>query len=577
MAVGRTTDDRGSTTGGGKVVGPKGAEPELLRGVATRLLQLAALVRQGRSHSPEAEDQRSAFATLLGDCLAGGVPVHIDVSMRGLVYSSVEVSGSDAVSRVVCEGLHEHGLRAFSVEPSARRAELIDLANLLSTDWRGRAAHDDDLESVAWQLGFDNVHLDISGTQTVAEAEELGLGPEELVHRIARQLGASSFHEDEDALSDEVRGLMVELRRGESPRTEPSLPAGPGAEDWRAALKEIQAGDDCTDERVGLLLAEVIRTDRRPAGAAKATSRLVIHLRRALQIGQPAVAAALLRPALTFAEPDLYPPDAWTQAIREELGGLARVELRECVEAGWALNRDTEAWTGLLFSLGAALGVACLDDLARLAQVFPDREAKQALADGLALTLERDQLTLKELLHDAADHQLPLLLLTLRRRPDPTLLGAILARAHHADPVVREAVVLTLRDYQSPRTKELVRAAVTDSARGVRLEALRYLSVYRDAEAAPKVLDRLRTAGPDEVDETELRALAITVARITREKGMADLEKLAGGGARHPRAAAAALHGLRSFGAAGRVALERIGRSQPALRDEVRQLLGGPA
>ena len=44
---------------------------------------------------------------------------------------------------------------------------------------------------------------------------------------------------------------------------------------------------------------------------------------------------------------------------------------------------------------------------------------------------------------------------------------------------------------------------------------------------------------------------------------------------RHPLAPRAALHGLKASGAAGREALERVGRNQPDLRGDIRSLLGG--
>jgi HEAT repeat protein len=169
--------------------------------------------------------------------------------------------------------------------------------------------------------------------------------------------------------------------------------------------------------------------------------------------------------------------------------------------------------------------------------------------------------------------------MVLRRKPEATLTEQLLARAQSADPEVRAAVLLALRELQSPRVREVVRSSLKDPAPAVRLEALRYLSVYRDAESAEPILARLRAATADEADEAELRALAIAFAAIQREKALPELEKVASAelSSRQPAALRASLHGIRACGGAGRASLERLGRSQPRLREEIRGLLGGTA
>jgi hypothetical protein len=195
----------------------------------------------------------------------------------------------------------------------------------------------------------------------------------------------------------------------------------------------------------------------------------------------------------------------------------------------------------------------------------------------MLLVADRGQTDLRQVLAQAADADLAVVLLALGRRPDPTLVELILAREGSKDAQVREAVLIALRAHQSPRIKEVMRSAVEDEVAAVRMEALRYLSVYRDAAAADKVQARLLAVGERDADEAELRALAIASAIMTRGAGLVRLEEIATGVAKckHPQAPRAALHGLKAGGAAGREALERIGRSQPALRGDIRSLLGG--
>ena len=150
-------------------------------------------------------------------------------------------------------------------------------------------------------------------------------------------------------------------------------------------------------------------------------------------------------------------------------------------------------------------------------------------------------------------------------------------------------MLLALRDHQSARIKEVMRAALDDEAKAVRLEALRYLAVYRDGPASEAIVERLNDSSKRQgLDADELRALAISFAVIRRGEGAPVLEELASVAAeaasrdrkdaeraRNARLLTAHIHGLRAAGKAGRAALERLGRSHPELRDEIRQVLGG--
>jgi hypothetical protein len=109
------------------------------------------------------------------------------------------------------------------------------------------------------------------------------------------------------------------------------------------------------------------------------------------------------------------------------------------------------------------------------------------------------------------------------------------------------------------------------------MEALRYTSVYREEDAVPGLVDRLREAAPPGVDADELRALALTLARAGGEALAPTLEELAGSGRglRHPGARIAALQGLHALGEPGRAALDRLARAHEDLRPDIRSILGG--
>ena len=159
-----------------------------------------------------------------------------------------------------------------------------------------------------------------------------------------------------------------------------------------------------------------------------------------------------------------------------------------------------------------------------------------------------------------------------RREEDPTLIEPLLARLHHEDPGIREAALTALRAQQSPRIKAAARESIQDPAREVRMEALRYLSVYRDVDSAPMVERRLRDVKQADADLDELRALAIAWLHTSRGAAISEIEALIAESSdrAHPELPAACIAALARAGAPGRDALDRLGRSHERLRPLLR-------
>ncbi|MEC8424858.1 MAG: HEAT repeat domain-containing protein, partial [Myxococcota bacterium] len=405
---------------------------------------------------------------------------------------------------------------------------------------------------------------------------------EEMVTRLIGQLGLQVTNpEVATALDAEVGAVMRELRSiGGHDLDSGSLDVletEPAHEAFRRELHAVQAGADARLERLGLVLLGTIRHAPDAGHAAESIRVIGYHLRTAAAAGDVATAGALAQRLATLVQPGLF--QGWTlaQPVSVSMGTLLDDVMARAIADGTHRNPDLEAWRGLLFSLGQLAAPSQLDAILRLGRPLQDRGMLQALGDAMLLVAERGQSDLRDVLSRASEADLAVVLLALGRRPDPTLVELILAREGSPDPQVREAVLIALRAHQSPRIKEVMRRALDDPAASVRMEALRYLSVYRDAAAGEKVEARLSGVGERDADEAELRALAIASAIMTRGEGLSRLEDIATGVVRckHPQAPRAALHGLRAGGGAGREALERIGRSQPALRDEIRALLGG--
>ena len=558
---------------------PAARRVEHARGAVNRLKVLMDPVRRGDEE--QIAELTGVFVDQIRETLvAGALALRIDEG--GIWLGEVELTGGDLVGSVLIEGLTTESLEQITILVSVPDAEIRDLARMLARDWRERDAGEPGLEAQAWSAGFGHVLLEVGARSVIDLVDEGDVAPEEMVARLIGQLGLEVADPEIAAAVDaEVGAVMDRLRAigGEATASASleELQAEPSHLAFLRELQAVRAGADVSAERVALVIFETVRHSQDAAHAAESVRAAGYHLRAAAAEGDVHTAGVLAQRLATLVQPGLFPGWALTAAVSEALGGLLDDAMALAVSAGTRRNPDSEAWNGLLFSLGQLASPANLDAILRLGRPLPERGMRQALGDAMLLVADRGQTDLRQVLSRSADADLAVVLLALGRRPDPTLVELILAREGSDDAQVREAVLIALRAHQSSRIKEVMRTALADPAAPVRMEALRYLSVYRDAAAADHVQARLLAVAERDADEPELRALAIASAIMTRGAGLPRLEEIATGVARckHPGAPRAALHGLRAGGAAGRDALERIGRSQPGLRADIRALLGG--
>jgi hypothetical protein len=547
-------------------------EVEVVRGALGRL-GAAGAAREG---GPEREAAIGHFAAALSESLAQDVvPCVIEVGPERFHYGGVEVGGQDLVSGRLLAGLHGQGLRVITLLPGCPLEELVLLAALLGRDWVDGA---EDLEAEAWRLALGHVHLEMGTRSLISEADGAKVRSVELVRRLLHRLGLEE-EALEDGVAAEVGMMMSVIRRMQEiapPAAVPLPPGEPTAELLRA-LDRVQRGHDADLDRVSLVVFEAARTALTDGDTGATVARGVRQALDRFADGDPAGAAALFRRWLLLADGRLPLPDARRAACRAALRGLLSGAAQEAVAAGFVAHPVEGDWVGPLFSLGQ---VAAADELPRVAAIaaeLPAGALHQALADGLLRAVEREGGPIRGLLVQADDAALPVVLRMARRSADVTLVEPLTARLGHPDPMVREAALVSLRGHRSRRISELVRGLVADPARGVRMEALRYTSVYREEDAVPGLVDRLREAAPPGVDADELRALALTLARAGGEALAPTLEELAGSGRglRHPGARVAALQGLHALGEPGRAALDRLARAHEDLRPDIRSILGG--
>ncbi|HCH65753.1 MAG: hypothetical protein CL927_10755 [Deltaproteobacteria bacterium] len=553
-------------------------EIEVVRSAITRLSLLAQTLSGANEGDPER--YASTFAEGLQVALAGNTaPIVLLVRDQAIFYAGSEVSGNDLVVRSIVQRIMEQGVSSITLLPGISRDELFELSNLLAkletpttaTPTESRKRPVQTLDAAAWHLRLTHVHFEASAVE-VREAGGAELRPVEVVRLLSQQLGLT-----EEALEPntyiELSALLGGIRTlfdssASTPFQTPNIEA-----QWGAVPGAVEHQDDVPNRLLGLLVTESLRAGVDDAEVTALSERWLLRVRDALAAGDPLLAGDLLRPLLLATDARFAPLGMALSAVRTATERFLGTATRDALMKGLRLHPQTDDWVGLMFTLGQ---IATADNILQLAEIGKELNGgpvREALGDGIALAIGRlDGVTMRDLLRRAGDDALRALLQAARREEDPTLIEPLLARIHHEDPGIREASLTALRAQQSPRIKAAARESIQDPAREVRMEALRYLSVYRDVDAALLVENRLREASTAEADLDELRALAIAWLHTSRGSAIAGLEALVAQDSErsHPELPAACIGALARAGAPGREALDRLGRSHERLRPLLR-------
>jgi len=552
----------------------------IMRGVLQRLAMLAHARRQGVQNPERDQAAATFFASQLRLLLDQHMPVALEFTEDTVLYSDTEVNGSDLMAENLTEGLYSEGLRSLYVDLGATDEELSGLAMLLSRNWLDKASDQDDLEASSWKASFDHIHLDIAARRVVAATDTEQLSPEQMIVRLVRQLGDEEFELSSEQIEAQIARALADLRSCSvgALKPNPELLTSPDHRRLVRGMARAAEARDMGDDNLSLVLFEAVRCADDPEIVADLMGKILTHARWDLREGRPDAALGRLRRLMMVADVDLLPDIPQRETILIELERLWGEEFREALLEGWEANPDVETWQGPLFTLGQAMSRSGVESMLEFAAALPERGLRQALADAMLTALDQWGVTLRELLDAATETQLPVILLGFARVTDRTAVEPLLAKVSSEDPVVREAVLVALRAHQSPRIKATVRKSLADDARAVRLEALRYVCVYRDAEASETIMGRIEGARADTYDVDELSALTRAYAIINREGGVATLSTLA---ARHieprknahPELLTAVLSGLAASGPAGRAAIQQLGREHPELRGRLREVL----
>ena len=526
------------------------------------LADLAAGMRGGGRAGAEPEHLVAAFGDAL-IALARQRPVTLQVRPQGLWIDGDPFWINDLLARRVGAGLGAQGLTRVTVLETAQGRTVRALAVLLAREWSTEGAGA--LRGLVERGPTPGVDFVFQADVPVAVGG--GLEPGVLLH----QLRAQSANPPADL----VPALDAMRARLSLPPDVQAAIAGAGMEARRQLAVEVQAvqqGVDVPWDRVGRVAFEAMRLDAAGLQAADTFRLAVDHFEQLVARGRPSDAFDLLHRPLSLVDPDVVPGWPHREVVRAEVGVLFDPKaLDRLVTAANAAAEGLDTWKQLIFTLASVVPLERVPVACAAWAELTRAPLRQAAGDGLLLATGRDVKRLDKLLAAANGPGAAVLLLAIGRLDAPMLLERVLARMDSEHATVRQDALTALRRHRSPRTQDRVRLAITDPDAQVRIEALRYVSVYRDAEAAGLIMERLRQLKPGETEEEEQRALGKAFAIIGRQEAVLPLTRLVQESAeRRPAATTAGIAGLLSIGESGRSSLHGLARTSPELRRIIR-------
>lgn len=565
--------------------GPASSRPTGAAALVRAALQaLVKEARRARLYGTPSAEASSRFTTMylsgIDQALAESPVLALDVAADAIRLGEVVVLAASERRGDVVDNLYAEGLRGITIELGVSDTELMLLGQLLLTPWAEAHAEQRTLDELVWESDFHHIFFELLERLGDDEGDELG-GDSPLVKSIAglvAELNRDAGDESSRIRQDEfvvMRRLQEELgaelvgtgaaTRGTETTVSPML---------ARAVAAANDGQDLDDIDVVGLLGATVSHGADDAAETMVATALFHYVIGALEANTEVGSSVLarLREAM---DPDSARHAEFRLALRRVSGALGEPPLSERV-LGLTEAGESRELAGVLFTLFGAIE----GELARIALAgsLPGW-AVRVLADAWLMDAPPADPAwqVRRLLADGSFGAIRLGLALAARVDNVGLVEPILPLTGHVDGRVREAALVALRRHQTPRLRSIVHERLGDPEEAVRLEALRYVVAYRDVEMAHRIEQRLTTASPADASDAEMRALAIAVGRLLRDRGETHLIPVALGArpTAHPAAARSALHGLRAIGSASaRSAIARIGAEVPELRATADELLG---
>jgi hypothetical protein len=492
---------------------------------------------------------------------------------------TVHVRGKVLVEGEVWGHLYELGVRGVSIETTDPR-ELSALGDLLARDWSRRHHFDQDLSRALWRGGLRGCWVDL---RAAPREDDLAVAQPDLEG--LRSLQAALEGDGLPALGDNMLSeageeILARLRRDlahEAPEMDELHDLVDVMELHAASLRNevmtVAAGADISVDSVGRVAFELaLLCDSR--AMEQLGQELARHLRTCMRAGDADGASDLVRRLGLLFEDDMLRERPSLKKLRAGLGV--------------ALD-DPEAFAAELEALDPSAGPAMLSvlltvppesarKLCAVSAACSKPAWRQVLADALVVLCGDDAPErLATLLEQSGGRDALLPLLALARVDSPSTIGLCLKFLQKEQSEFREAALVALRPHGGERVRRGVLHALEDRSERVRVEALRWISVYRTSEAVPILAEQCR-GGPffTKGSAIESRAWLMAYARAGRADAAPLLLKLlrepSSGQQRPPEFLLSVTRATLSLGGDAAQAVEQMAREDDSIARAVNTL-----
>ena len=517
-------------------------------------------------------------------------------------FHGEQVVGQNKVGEDMAYGLYMEGARGFAIQREVSPGELQKLAELLVVDWAHRGEFEDDLVSALWRSEFENIHVDIADRFSVED--EMGVAAEREDLMSGRSAGVEpEMARGDSLLVPEIQGLLAELQ-AEGARAEDviqmkqdevalylrlkeelHLEVGgtdeevdellqvddSGRQSLQAEVNEVREGTDADFERVGRVLFETLRLEQDIARVEELGREVGRHCLELISSDELQGAGAFVRRVLAFAPDGARAAPERLEAFQRGFGRLFLAD-KTLERLGAILSNrcETRKDCGPVFTIFSVIPRSGVNQMISLGAHCSSSSLRQVLADVLVLKVDWDSEAVLTLLVTAEPAEAVIPLIALGQVIVPQAIEVCLGHVRDDDSAAREAALRALRKHQSPAIRSAMLAALEDPESEVRVEALRYLSVYRDRSCLNHIEVRMRSPLLGTCSDTERRAWFLAYGIIGRVESIPLLRGVLTGQfemAGPPRSVSeCAVHALVAIELdESRAALDLVARKQPEL------------
>ena len=562
----------------------------------------ARLYGRGHHHTRSFLDQ---FVNQIQGFLAVNELLMVTVEPEQIMFHGHPVLSVDAHGEHLIYGLYAEGARAIGVEQGATLEEITGLADLLSNDWSKRTEFEDDLIAAAWRLEFERIHIDVA--DRFSDEDEMGDATTREDIMLGRSSGSDKHHlRGDSVMVPEIQGLLAELE-AEASEAEVSVKLKQDeaamflalqdeiedslGEEWagdvellqldpviRASLEAevalIESARDIKPDLFSQVLFEVVKEETQKSSVLIFGKNLARHLVLMIANGEVQFAAAVVRRLNCLCNAEMFPDFKFAITLRDQMGMMVlegnRRRLKESLGRVCRGVRDQAA----LFSVLSILPRSRIPELLLLGSEATRATIRQVIADVVLLLTEYDEESIMTFLITGDDNEACIPLLALSKMGSKSGVSEYLRLAEHEEKNVRIAALKALRATKKTHVRAVIKSALKDSEHEVRVEALRYLSVYPDRLDLPMIEDQILSQSFGQLEPDEVKAWIMAYGHIGGLEAVSTLRaivlgnsQLAGNQSWIRENSIRSLAGMGTSEARG--ALELLGRKHPELKKQI--------